>query len=152
MHFKGHNGQVETGADGITIRRKGFISKLGHAFKGEKRIPYSSISAVQFRTAGVMTAGYIQFTIVGGNESRGALFSAASDENSVLFQKGKQEEDFKKLRVMVEEAVHEARSPRPLSRGTSVGDELTKLADLKDRGVVTEAEFEHQKARLLSGG
>ena len=29
-------------------------------------------------------------------------------------------------------------------------DELAKLADLKDRGVITDAEFEQQKAKILS--
>ncbi len=29
-------------------------------------------------------------------------------------------------------------------------DELTKLADLKDRGILTEAEFAQQKAKLLA--
>jgi len=31
-----------------------------------------------------------------------------------------------------------------------VGDELTKLADLRDRGALTEDEFQAQKAKLLS--
>ena len=34
--------------------------------------------------------------------------------------------------------------------GTSTADELHKLAELKDKGVITDAEFEAQKARLLS--
>ena len=33
--------------------------------------------------------------------------------------------------------------------GVSTADELTKLADLKEKGVVTDAEFEAQKAKLL---
>jgi hypothetical protein len=33
-----------------------------------------------------------------------------------------------------------------------VADQLSKLADLRDRGVLTEAEFEAQKAKLLSAG
>lgn len=32
----------------------------------------------------------------------------------------------------------------------STADELTKLADLKDKGVITEAEFEAQKAKILN--
>lgn len=32
----------------------------------------------------------------------------------------------------------------------SVGDELTKLADLRDKGVLSEDEFQSQKARLLN--
>ena len=149
MHFKGHNGQVDTEEDGIVIRRRGSFSKLSHAFKGEKRIPYSSISAVQFRPAGLLTAGYIQFTVLGGNESRGALLSAVRDENTVLFQRGEQHEAFSKLRAMVEEAIREIRAPRPAPRSSSIGDDLTKLADLLDRGILTEAEFAEQKARVL---
>ena len=34
--------------------------------------------------------------------------------------------------------------------GSSSADELSKLADLKSKGVITDAEFEAQKAKLLS--
>lgn len=34
--------------------------------------------------------------------------------------------------------------------GASSADELSKLADLKARGVITDAEFDAQKAKLLS--
>ena len=34
--------------------------------------------------------------------------------------------------------------------GGGTAEELTKLADLKDRGVITDAEFEQQKAKLLA--
>ena len=34
--------------------------------------------------------------------------------------------------------------------GGGTADELTKLADLKARGVITDAEFESQKAKLLA--
>ena len=33
--------------------------------------------------------------------------------------------------------------------GTSTADELSKLAELKEKGVITESEFEAQKAKLL---
>ena len=34
--------------------------------------------------------------------------------------------------------------------GESSADQLTKLADLRDRGVITAQEFEHQKAKILA--
>jgi len=34
--------------------------------------------------------------------------------------------------------------------GSSAADQLTKLADLKNQGVITDAEFEAQKAKILS--
>ena len=36
------------------------------------------------------------------------------------------------------------------SSGVSTADELTKLAALKDRGVLTEAEFQQQRTKLLA--
>jgi hypothetical protein len=44
-----------------------------------------------------------------------------------------------------EPLVLDARAARP-----SIADELKKLADLCDRGMLTEAEFEAQKARVLA--
>jgi hypothetical protein len=39
----------------------------------------------------------------------------------------------------------------PAQPAESVADQLEKLADLRDRGVLTDTEFETQKAKLLSG-
>ncbi len=36
------------------------------------------------------------------------------------------------------------------SSGVSTADELTKLADLRDRGVLTDAEYQQQRAKLLA--
>lgn len=42
------------------------------------------------------------------------------------------------------------RSGKPASSSTSDLDRLGKLADLRDRGILTEAEFQTQKAQMLS--
>ncbi len=42
------------------------------------------------------------------------------------------------------------KTPKAGAKGGSITDELLKLADLKERGVLTEAEFEQQKQRILS--
>jgi hypothetical protein len=43
------------------------------------------------------------------------------------------------------------RPPREVTiRPASVADEIAKLADLRDQGVISEAEFDAAKARLLS--
>ena len=49
-----------------------------------------------------------------------------------------QEQD-RAFRAYVQEAAH----------GTSTADELTKLADLRDRGVITEADFQQGKDKIL---
>jgi type VI protein secretion system component VasK len=37
------------------------------------------------------------------------------------------------------------------SSGTSTADELAKLADLRDKGVISDAEFQAEKAKALAG-
>lgn len=39
---------------------------------------------------------------------------------------------------------------RDVAPATSTADDLAKLADLRDRGVITDAEFEQQKAKVLT--
>jgi hypothetical protein len=48
------------------------------------------------------------------------------------------------------ERIHEALRAHLLSAHPSPTDELTKLAELRDRGVLNDAEFQQQKARLLA--
>ena len=72
--------------DSISIIRKGFINLVNQGIKGEKTIPFKNISAVQLKKPG-MSNGYIQFTLLGGNESRGGILAATKDENTVMFTK-----------------------------------------------------------------
>jgi hypothetical protein len=59
------------------------------------------------------------------------------------------------LMVLIEQADREeappVSAPAPSPTASSVADELTKLADLRDRGALTATEFEQQKATLLRG-
>ena len=57
--------------------------------------------------------------------------------------------DAEKARALIAEKMHAATLAAPA--GFSVADELGKLAALRDRGVLTEAEFTQQKRRLLGG-
>ncbi len=147
----GNGGSVELLDNVLVIRRKGVASFLTQGLKGEKRIPFSSITSVQFKEAG-FTTGYIQFGVSGGIESRGGVWNATTDENTVLFTK-EASAAFHKLRALVEERLGGASSRE--SSGLSipatpnVAEELTRLADLRDRGVLTDGEFALQKARLL---
>ena len=69
----------------LVIERVGFSNFAIHGLKGNKTLYFSKISTLQLKMAGSMTNGYLQFTIPGGNESRGGIFAAVYDENSVFF-------------------------------------------------------------------
>lgn len=149
MIYDGRNGgTVEVLDNVLIIRRKGVGSFLTQGLKGEKRIPFSSITSVQFKEPGV-TTGYIQFGIMGGVESRGGVFNATTDENTVLFL-AKALEEFRQLRNLVESRIGRpvTATPQPAASSVSFAEELTRLADLRDRGVLTEEEFAEEKVRL----
>jgi hypothetical protein len=137
--------------DGETVeitRKGGFASQ--HR-KGSKRIPVRSVAAIQFKEPGI-TVGFMQFTI--GSDSRGnakrggAVTEALRDENAIVFKKSELE-NFQKVRDLIELAMHSTAPVANAAPATSLADELAKLASLRDSGVLTNAEFEAQKARLL---
>jgi hypothetical protein len=143
------NGTVELTDTQIIIRRKGVLGFLTQGLKGEKRIPYSSVTSVQFKAAG-LTNGYIQFGVAGGKESTGGVFAATSDENTVMFRR-KAGDQFLHLRDAVERRADQARhGGNAAVPKTSAISELAQLADLHKQGVLTDEEFSRQKARLLA--
>lgn len=146
MLYTGHNGQVQVDDQGITISRKGVLGFLTQGLKGDKRIPFDSITAVQFKSAGMLTNGYIQFTISGGNESRGGVLKATSDENTVMFRAGEQGTAFAQLRTLVEGRIADRRRG---NAAPSAADEIERFASLRDRGLITTEEYEAKKRVLL---
>jgi hypothetical protein len=122
------------------------LSAITHGIQGTKTIPFRSITAIQFKEAGMMS-GYLQFTLIGGRESTGGVFAAAEDENSFMFRG--QNKRMREIRDYIEQqrAVPEARPAAPSS--VSIADEIAKLKGLHDQGVLTAEEFERAKTKLL---
>ncbi len=147
LSAKGIAGQVEADESFVTITRNGVRAKINYAEKGDKRIPISRISAVQFKSAG-FTDGYIQFTMAGSSENRSGLFAGRNDENTVQF-KSKHQDDFDAIREHVEHEIVRLTSPAGSSAPESAADEIRKLSQLVAEGLLTDEEFRSQKARLL---
>lgn len=145
MFCKGVGGSLELLEDRLIIRRSAFLGVLAHGFKGEKTIPYSAITAVQFKRAG-FASGYIQFTMGGGNESSKGLWDATKDENTLMFGDN---EVFENARKFVEDRMGVRPAAPQMMATESVADGLEKLAALRDRGILTGEEFDEQKAKLL---
>jgi Domain of unknown function (DUF4429)/Short C-terminal domain len=153
MEVKGHNGTVRLDDDYVTILRKGFLARASIG-KGEKRIAISHITAVQFKAAGPLVNGFIQFTIGGGNEARSRsgrqTTQAGKDENSVIFTRS-QARAFEGLRDAIEEAI--AARHRPTQAATTasatIPEQIGQLATLRDSGAITTDEFEAKKRELL---
>lgn len=93
----GKNGQITLENNRLDITRKGFVAFSLHGFDGTKSIFIKSITGIQFKEAGKLTNGFIQFVFPGSGESKKGLRDAVSDENTVTFDKS-QEADFIELR------------------------------------------------------
>jgi len=122
---------------------------MGHGFKGTKEIDAQALTAIQFKEAGLMINGYIQFVFGGSRESKGGAFDSAKDENSVMFNRN-QEQRFRRLK----EIVDKARRSSPVNNASTGGvsrevGELERLAALFERGLLTEEEFQAKKRQIL---
>jgi hypothetical protein len=138
--------ELQVFEDKLIITPKGILGFLNKGFKGSKEIPFSSISAIQLKEASMFLNGYIQFTIIGGNESRKGIMSAQSDENSFFFTQ-KNNEEIKKVKTFIQERMGNKKSSFV---NDSLADEILKLKGLKDQGLISEDEFEKIKQNLIS--
>lgn len=102
MEVKGHNGTIQVLENKVIIKRTGILSFISQGLKGDKEIYIDKISSIQIKKANWLTNGYIQFGFLGGQESKGGVLDATSDENTVMFTSG-QQENFLKLKSFLEE-------------------------------------------------
>ena len=140
---EGTNGVLLVFRDRLEIRRKGVGSLFLQGLKGTKTIQLGNVSAVQLKKAG-LTNGYLQVSFLGGQESKGGIFSATKDENTVMFKKS-QQPSFENAQAAIQERI----SRQGESATVGVAEEIEKFARLRDSGVLTAEEFEAKKRQLL---
>jgi hypothetical protein len=129
------------------------IVKKGKLFsaKREKTLPIRNISSVEVKKPG-MAAGYIQFSIAGGQalnssyKMTGGAFDAVNDENSVVFADKKSYEIALEIKSYIESFSEVSSTVVNQSSGA---DELIKFKKLLDDGVISQEEFASKKKQLL---
>lgn len=140
--MKGVGQLFEVWEDKLAITPKGVMGFMTKGLKGTKTILFQSITAIQFKKSG-FTSGYLQFTVPGGNESRGGVFAAANDENTFMF--AGQNELAEMVKNYIEKRIQELCHPQVAST-VSMTDELQKLAAMRTSGVISDVEFQAAKA------
>lgn len=139
---------LEVYSDRLAITPKGLLGFFNKGLKGRKEIPYASIVAVQLRNADLLTNGYIQFTLPGGNESRGGIMAAVRDENTMVFSGSQNNALANEIRNWIMKQVNSTRASS-LTVTPSLSQELQKLVSLKEDGLLSDEEFIAAKAKLL---
>ena len=90
--------------------------------------------------------------------SRGLVWSDLAVESTgghTIKIVGMQKAQSERVKAMLDDAIHKAKSPAAAVVASApamvdVADQLTKLAALRDQGVLSEDAFQAQKAKLLS--
>jgi Short C-terminal domain/Domain of unknown function (DUF4429) len=153
LEAKGVNGQLQLLPAKLRIKRGGLMALATQGIKGDKEIYIDQISSIQLKRAG-MANGYIQFSFLGGQETKSGIMDATHDENTVMFTK-RHQPAFEAIKQAVEQQLHQARTSgmqQPMQQATpqDIPEQIQKLSALKDRGILTEAEFQQKKQDLLS--
>lgn len=144
--------------DGLDPGENVLRMAVGHVHSG----PNSGILAltnrrILFIHAGVMFSQHVSVpldTVTGVVVSKGAMYSTikttGAQSNVVVNSVNKNDaEDFaSELRSQLSERTRSS-TQVPNQAGTDVADQLERLAALRDRGVLTDLEFEAQKAKIL---
>lgn len=139
--------EIRVYKDKIELTPKGVYGFLNKGLKGTKTIPFISISGIQHKKAGKLTSGYLQFTLAGGNESKGGLLAATKDENTFLYTY-LIEEQVQEIKDFIEKNILGDTTPNE-STEYSIVHEIEKLADLRKKGILSEDEFKAAKSKLL---
>lgn len=134
----------------ITIKRKGICSFINHGLKGDKTIQISAITGTQYKPFSIAN-GYLQFVVMGSQETKGGLNTAQKDENTVCWS-------YKKCNKYAEEIIKyieghnankEIKNIYNIPKQEDKYDKLNKLKKLLDDEVITQEEFEKEKKKIL---
>jgi len=154
MNASGYNGPMELNGSVITSTRKGVVARSTHG-KNEKQIPLNSVQAIDWKDASSLSRGFLKLIILGAIEGRQTASNrtrdAHDDENTIVFTKS-QMEDFLAIKNAIQDNL--AKRGDPIAINTvpnfSKADELAKLKQLFDDGILSESEFSAEKSKLLS--
>ena len=114
-------------------------------------IPYDKITSVKLEggvfssTLVIRSPGLSELTRLG--RRTGLLAWGRGEEGSIdAIPKGKG----KHLLEIIREGIERAKFPKVTAPPVSVADEIKKLAELEDAGIITEKEFQTKKKKLLT--
>lgn len=136
-----------------TIKTKVTVGSIiaSNATDGEKTIYYKDCVGVQFKPSG-FSIGYLQFeTASGMMNNKGSNFFG---ENSFTFDttvisNEKMKEVANYVRKRIDEIKTATDVPTTIINSVSPAEELKKMKELLDMGIITQEEFDLKKKQLL---
>ncbi|MDR1668338.1 MAG: SHOCT domain-containing protein [Oscillospiraceae bacterium] len=145
MSLQGQKVRLDLYEDHIDLVGTVVMSLLGKG--GVNTIPLSQISSVQFVKATALSGGWLHFSVPGSGDMVQNIYGAARNRNAVVFSK-KENDGAERIRKEIEERMKGATAQNPNPQ-TIPAEELIKLKQLLDSGIITQDDFEKKKAMLL---
>lgn len=160
---------LEVYDDCVVIRREGMLQTLNGGRIGESRVTYKNISGLHvhypeksfFMSKNI---GYVLLNVAGSDIS-GNTLEIANNPNAFTFGNADLIPLVRKAEQYIIEAMEKAKNPpvpstqtiamqipvqvQPIEDPMAILEQLGKLAELKEQGVVSETEFEAKKRELL---
>lgn len=139
--------------DGATVTITRHRSALG-VMAGTRIIPLAHITAVRWKPAGRFAgAGYLGLLIAGSPEhhyrtTQVLQTDLLKDPNAIPFGYG-QMPAFEEVKKAIEQALAQPTAPAAVQPAVDAADQLAKLAELHQRGILTDEEFSKMKAKLI---
>ena len=150
----GSDGVVTVEGDTVTITRKGLMGKLQSATgNGNESFSLKDVAGIGFKAWSMVSGkGHLQFGLVEADGtahwSDTFLGNASHDKHTLVFGMSAQK-DFEAVRdyclpLIGGEAAYKNATVDKISKN----DQLKRLHELRDLGVLSEEEFEREKAKL----
>lgn len=123
----------------ITLGKQGIHMHKGWLNVTDKQVPYEKVNTVESQqTLFDRMFGCGSIKIFTGNDIQGIVFSGIDNPA--------------KVKQLIEQRIGQASkftSAAQQTVQTSAADEIAKYADLKDKGIISEEEFDLKKRQLL---
>ena len=139
IKLKWRDNELELGGDQVIIRKNDLVSSFKYGTNGDHAIAIASITAIQVRHADLLNAGRIVFLYPGSTEDPD-VFHFGMELNQKV-------DEFKST---VDSIMRSIRQTPLVAASANLPEEIRKLADLKQQGLLSEKEFEAAKKKLLA--
>ncbi len=154
MEFEGVLGRkIIMEEDYVSIKVTGFVEKLNGM--PSVKIEYNNISSIELKQGDIWKKGSIHFIISGSGFERGTERNFVPKQNPYLihFSNDKYTDAellIEKINQKIKLVKNNNSAPsNSISNTPDILEQISKLASLKDAGVLTEEEFNQKKADLL---
>jgi hypothetical protein len=141
--------RIELAGDKIIIRRRGLANALAAGLNGDRTIRIETLTGIQVKPGGMWCPGYILFSYAGSKPFEGGFIAATQDPDAFIFG-DKLNEQVEGFKAEVEKIMRDCKQASSPSMKSTLADELRKLAELKEQGLLSQVEFESAKRKLLA--